>query len=384
MAKIPAAAPMAAPRASWVSFAVTSTLASSISSRTRSWARSETSWIAWAMLVLSPCAASWRARISSVLMAMSVPSEMPQDERGHEPAGEGGADEDLRAVGRDAEGQLVRLVLRNRRVRRRGRDDGHGRRRLRRGARRRRAVAVVGHSGGSSPKARRQMTAASFVVATEASAPMPASSPAQISRLTTSLSMGRDPRSRTSGCAVQPAADGFDDVHLRLLVLVVATRQDVEDPPGQHLLDRAVERHRGELGRHRRAERPLGLRALDDRADELVRLADLGQVRPPERVRRARDLDDDDLHQVGVVAVGVDDERRDRVELLARRAVGRVELADDLEQDVPALEEERVEDLVLRAEVVVDQPEGDARLVGDVRDPAAVEALPGEDPHGGV
>src|SRR3954470_17296589 len=107
MAKIPAAAPMAAPRASWVSFAVTSTLASSISSRTRSWARSETSWIAWAMRVLSPCDASWRARIFLVLMGMAGHSELAQDDRRNEPAGERGADEDLRAVGRDAERQLA-------------------------------------------------------------------------------------------------------------------------------------------------------------------------------------------------------------------------------------------------------------------------------------
>ena len=39
----------------------------------------------------------------------------------------------------------------------------------------------------------------------------------------------------------------------------------------------------------------------------------------PERVRRARHLDDDHLHQVGVVAVAVDDERGDRPELLAHR-----------------------------------------------------------------
>ena len=47
MAKTPAAAPIAAPCASLVTFWVTSALASSISSRTSSWARSETSWIAW-------------------------------------------------------------------------------------------------------------------------------------------------------------------------------------------------------------------------------------------------------------------------------------------------------------------------------------------------
>ncbi len=44
----------------------------------------------------------------------------------------------------------------------------------------------------------------------------------------------------------------------------------------------------------------------------------------------------------------------------------RVDLADRLEQDVPALQEQRVEHLVLGAEVVVDEPVGDARLVGDV------------------
>jgi hypothetical protein len=64
--------------------------------------------------------------------------------------------------------------------------------------------------------------------------------------------------------------------------------------------------------------------------------------------------------------------------------LARVELADHVEHDVPALEEERVEDLVLRAEVVVDEAVGDVRLVGDVRHAAAVEAAPREHPHGGV
>ena len=53
-------------------------------------------------------------------------------------------------------------------------------------------------------------------------------------------------------------------------------------------------------------------------------------------------------------------------------------------QHVPALEEEGVEHLVLGAEVVVDEAVGDARLVGDVRDAAAVEALAREHAHGGV
>src|SRR3954465_5691418 len=129
---MPAAAPTAAPLARWVSLAVTSALASSISSRTRGSARSETSWIACAMFGLPPSAASWRARISSVLIPLSVASEPPEDERRHEPAGERGADEDLRAVGRDAERQLARLVVRRAGLaRRRRRADGHGRPRVR-------------------------------------------------------------------------------------------------------------------------------------------------------------------------------------------------------------------------------------------------------------
>src|SRR4051812_38496094 len=65
---------------------------------------------------------------------------------------------------------------------------------------------VLAHSGGSSPKARRQISAASFVVATEATAPIPASNADQIRRLTISLSVmarqskcrGRRDRRRSS------------------------------------------------------------------------------------------------------------------------------------------------------------------------------------------
>ncbi len=61
-----------------------------------------------------------------------------------------------------------------------------------------------------------------------------------------------------------------------------------------------------------------------------------------------------------------------------------VGLGDELEQDVPALEEQRVEHLVLRAEVVVDEAVGDVRLVGDVRHAALVKAALGERDDGGV
>ena len=61
-----------------------------------------------------------------------------------------------------------------------------------------------------------------------------------------------------------------------------------------------------------------------------------------------------------------------------------VDVADRLEHDRPALEEQRVEDLVLGGEVVVDEAIGDAGLVGDVGDAAGVKALAREHAHGRV
>ena len=61
---------------------------------------------------------------------------------------------------------------------------------------------------------------------------------------------------------------------------------------------------------------------------------------------------------------------------------GAVGLLDRAQQQRPALDEELVEDLVLGAEVVVDEPVGDPRLVGDVGDAGRVEALAGEDADG--
>src|SRR6188472_942463 len=98
----------------------------------------------------------------------------------------------------------------------------------------------------------------------------------------------------------------------------------------------------------------------------------------PEGVRRPSDLDDDHLHQLRVVAVGVDDEAGHGFELGTRRDLLVIGLLDRAEQQRPALAEELVEDLVLGLEVVVDEAVGDAGLVGDVGDPSRVEALAGE------
>src|SRR3954470_5536397 len=81
---MPAAMPIAAPRAIVVSFAVTSALASSISSRTRSWALSETSLMA--------------ARMFACELSV-VAAKASQDQRGEQSAGERCADDQLRPLG---------------------------------------------------------------------------------------------------------------------------------------------------------------------------------------------------------------------------------------------------------------------------------------------
>src|SRR5436190_10330150 len=183
---------------------------------------------------------------------------------------------------------------------------------------------------------------------------------------------------------IKSPADRLDDRRLRLLVLDLPIGQHPEDPAGEDLLDRPVERERREARRDLALEGARFLRFAHDVADERVRLGDLVRVAHAERVRRAHDLDDDDLHQRGVVAVEVDDRRGDRVQLVARRDRRAIGLADEVEQDLPALEEQRVEHLVLRAEVVVDEAVGDVRLVGDVRHAALVKAALGERDDRGV
>src|SRR4051812_3214473 len=99
---------------------------------------------------------------------------------------------------------------------------------------------------------RRQIIEAARVVAIEASAPRPASRPDQMRRLAMSFVGIRCILSDGAGgtaigsSGVEPAADRLDDERLRLVELAVALRQRVEDPAGQDLLDRAVERERRE------------------------------------------------------------------------------------------------------------------------------------------
>src|SRR5690349_1955489 len=136
-----------------------------------------------------------------------------------------------------------------------------------------------------------------------ASAPKPDRRPAQARRLTRSLSIRPLLLSdRARGMRLEAAADRLDDEGLRVLELGRTGRQDLEDPAREDLLDRPVEGHRGELRGDVGAERAVALAGLDDLGDARVGLADLGEMARTEAVRGARDLDDDHLHQVGVVA----------------------------------------------------------------------------------
>src|SRR3954451_15084868 len=173
MAKTPAAAPIAAPLAILETFSVISVLASSISSRTRTWARSATS-----------CTAS---EISfGVPVVVGSAAKASQDHGGQDAAGERDADLHLGAL------------LHPDGARRGGRRLLEGRRLVGLRASVGGRVDLVGghHSGGSSPNARRQIAAATRVVAIEATAPSPARRPDQISRLVTSLFMSRGVLSR--------------------------------------------------------------------------------------------------------------------------------------------------------------------------------------------
>ena len=74
----------------------------------------------------------------------------------------------------------------------------------------------------------------------------------------------------------------------------------------------------------------------------------------------------------------------DHAQLLSGCPVRGVRLGDRREHHVPAVQEQRVEDLLLGGEVVVDEAVGDSGLVRDVRHAAGVEALPREHADGGV
>jgi hypothetical protein len=98
-------------------------------------------------------------------------------------------------------------------------------------------------------------------------------------------------------------------------------------------------------------------------------------------VRAPRHLEHEHAHEVGVAPPGAKQDLRHLAQLLARRVAGLLDALDRLDQRAPGLAEDGEEHLLLRAEVVVEQPVCDACLLGDVADAARVVALAREDPH---
>ena len=141
-----------------------------------------------------------------------------------------------------------------------------------------RARLRVGHSGGSSPNARSQITCASLRGGDRGQRAQPGQQAGPHEALDhLVVGHGRGSQADDSDvCASSPSQIVPTTKSLGALVVGVALVQQAEDPARQHLLDRAVERHRGELRRHRVAELAVALRLAHDVSDQPVGLADLG------------------------------------------------------------------------------------------------------------
>jgi hypothetical protein len=145
---------------------------------------------------------------------------------------------------------------------------------------------------------------------------------------------------------------------------------------------RAEEEVHDHVGRLVRAELPRRLAFLDQAAEALVVLAALGADRlllvRGQLVHRLQE----DRVVVEVVDAGHHDVGRRRRQALPQRRVRRghaLQLAGLLTQDAGV---DLVEQVVLRAEVVVHRALGDARRLDDLLDRRAVEALLGEELRG--
>ena len=131
-----------------------------------------------------------------------------------------------------------------------------------------------------------------------------------------------------------------------------------------------------------RAELAGGLAARDDPLERGEDLADL--VHALLHAGATRDLAHEHANEVGLAPPRSQEDGRHLAELLRRRNVCLLDVANGRQQLGPRLAEDRLEHVLLRLEVVVDEPVRDARLLGDVADAGRVVALLGERPDGGV
>ena len=170
---------------------------------------------------------------------------------------------------------------------------------------------------------------------------------------------------------------------LRLSDVVVVARQAAEDPAGEDLLERAVDHPRRKPRRDVVAEDVLLLAALDDALQRLESVRDLLDL-ALELLAAPRHLAHEHAHDVRVVAPRSQHDRAALAQLLARRLLFVFDGVDRRDHHPPHVAEDRLEDGVLRLEVVVDEPVRDTSLLGDVAHAARVIALLGERSDGSI
>src|SRR5438552_378318 len=160
------------------------------------------------------------------------------------------------------------------------------------------------------------------------------------------------------GYPVEAADEHVDDGALGPGDLVVPVRQLAEHPGGQDLLERAVDDRRGEprveLGPELAVRLPPGDDALDH-AEGLAHVLDsVLELAAP------RDLSDEHGHELRRVAPRAQEDRTGLAQLLGGGLVAVGGGSHRLEQLAPGLAEDGLEQVLLRSEVVVEEPVGHA------------------------
>ena len=144
----------------------------------------------------------------------------------------------------------------------------------------------------------------------------------------------------------------------------VAARQLAEHPAGEQLVDASVEHDGGERRVEIDAELSSRLPVLDDATNRLDRFHEVAD--PLLHLRATRDLAHENTYDVRLMPPGPQYDRGDVAQLVLRRLAGLLDRVDALDEQAPVLAEDRLEDFVLRGEVVVQQSVRDAGLFGDV------------------
>ena len=196
---------------------------------------------------------------------------------------------------------------------------------------------------------------------------------------------------------IRPAVLGAVEAEPRLLEGLVETREldllaapgvvVVRDPVVGGGLDGGGPLQRAGVGHGRddarvdvATQRPFVLAAANDPLEARERLPDLVELVLD--VRAARDLANEQPHEVGIGPPRAQDDLDHELELLRLRLPRILGERDGCQQPPPLLTEDGFENGVLGAEVVVDEAVGNTGFPRHVTDPRGFVALRREDAHG--